>query len=86
MLRTRMGSCVYFCCHNILSFPQSAAKAPMVSALEFRCCRVIPLANHKLTFEGKRNQKYFHWKKALKNTLVNNALRLPKKSVTCKNT
>ena len=74
MLRTRMGSCVYFCCHNILSFPQSAAKVPMVSVLEFHCCRVIPLANHKLTFDerigcitrqdGFRREviRQFHWK------------------------
>ena len=37
----RMGSCVRFCFHNIFS------------ALEFRCCRVIPLRNQKLT-SGER--------------------------------
>ena len=25
----------------------------MVSALEFRCCKVIPLVNHKITFDER---------------------------------
>ena len=29
-------------------------RLPLVSALEFRCCRMIPLANHKLTFDDER--------------------------------
>ena len=32
------------------SFALSAAKVPLVRALEFRCCREIPLVNQKLTF------------------------------------
>ena len=48
-----MGSCVLFCCPNKLFFRSGCGKdSPcMVSALGFRCCRVIPLANQKLTFD-----------------------------------
>ena len=43
----RMGSCVRFCCHNILfSHTKCGESAPLS---EFRCCREIPLANQKLT-------------------------------------
>ena len=35
------------------SLAQCAANVPLVSALEFRCCRVIPLTNQKLTFDEK---------------------------------
>ena len=42
----RMGSCVRFCCHNIPSH-QEWRLFPSLSALEFRCCRVIALANQK---------------------------------------
>ena len=35
------------------SFAISAAKVPSVSALEFRCCRVIPLRNQKRTFDER---------------------------------
>ena len=47
----RMGSCVRFCCHNIL-FPSHYVRRrfPSVGALEFRCCREIPSVNQKLTF------------------------------------
>ena len=45
----RMGSCVRFCCHNILFL----RTFPLVSALEFRCRRVILLANQKLTFDER---------------------------------
>ena len=40
-----MGSCVRFCLHN-MSYLISLVNAP-----EFRCCRVISLANQKLTFD-----------------------------------
>ena len=45
----RMGSCVRFCCHNILFL----RTFPLVSALEFRCRRVILLANQKLIFDER---------------------------------
>ena len=40
-----MGSCVRFCLHNMLFL------ISLVNAPEFRCCRVISLANQKLTFD-----------------------------------
>ena len=40
-----MGSCVHFCLHNMLFL------ISLVNAPEFRCCRVISLANQKLTFD-----------------------------------
>ena len=35
------------------SFALSAAKVPLLSALEFRCCRVIPLVKQKRTFDER---------------------------------
>ena len=40
-----MGSCVPFCLHYMLFL------ISLVNAPEFRCCRVISLANQKLTFD-----------------------------------
>ena len=40
-----MGSCVRFCLHNMLFL------ISLVNTPEFRCCRVISLANQKLTFD-----------------------------------
>ena len=48
----RMGSRVRFCCRNIPSH-QDGRLFPSPSALEFRCCRVIALANQKRTFDEK---------------------------------
>ena len=39
----RIGSCTRVCCHNILILSrQVRQRFPLVSALEFRCCGVIP--------------------------------------------
>ena len=40
-----MGSCVRFCLHNMLFL------ISLVNTPEFRCCRVISLANQMLTFD-----------------------------------
>ena len=49
----RMRGCILFCCPNKLFFRTRCGKGSpcMVSALGFRCCRVISLANQKLTFD-----------------------------------
>ena len=53
-----LGSCVRFCCHNILFLRTQCEgincyRPPLVSALEFRRCWVIPSANQKLTFDER---------------------------------
>ena len=60
----RMGSCVRFCCHNILLPSHHVRRRlPSVSALEFRCCG-NPLVNQRLTFGEKsavsRGKMIFH--------------------------
>ena len=50
-----MGSCVFFCSHNLSFFRTKCRECfndVVVSALEFRCCREIPSANEKLPFDG----------------------------------
>ena len=49
----RMSSVFVSIAKTFHSFAISAAKVPSVSALEFRCCRVIPLRNQKRTFDER---------------------------------
>ena len=49
----RMSSVFVSVAKTFHSFAISAAKVPSVSALEFRCCRVIPLRNQKRTFDER---------------------------------
>ena len=49
----RMGSCVRFRVAITFSFLRVRRRFPLVSALEFRYCRVFPLANRKLTFDER---------------------------------
>ena len=49
----RMGSCVRFRVAITFSYLRVRRRFPLVSALEFRYCRVFPLANRKLTFDER---------------------------------
>ena len=49
----RMSSVFVSVAKTFPSFAMGAAKVPSVSALEFRCCRVLPLTNQKRTFDER---------------------------------
>ena len=53
----RMGSCVRFCRQHFIPSHKERQGFPLLSVLDFRCFRVIPLANHKLPI-WRKNRLY----------------------------
>ena len=49
----RMGSCVRFCRQHFIPSHKERQGFLLLSVLDFRCLRMIPLANHKLTFDER---------------------------------
>ena len=49
----RMGRCVRFCWQHFIPSHKERQGFPLLSVLDFRCFRVIALANHKRTFDER---------------------------------